>query len=220
MAGFLVFTVNAANAAPPSEDTAAVMAAADRAAVSARADRYARTPVVPPAPVAAATEAAKKVPAKKAPAKKAQRKAPAKRKAPARPAWVKPMASYHLTSCYEYRTDPYPQFHRGIDFANAAGTRIQSVHSGKVIMAGDAGDGYGNKVVVNHRNGTYALYGHASRVAVKVGQSVVAGQTVAYEGSTGDSTGPHLHFEIWKGSEWNRVNPAKFLRAMGVKVGC
>jgi murein DD-endopeptidase MepM/ murein hydrolase activator NlpD len=130
------------------------------------------------------------------------------------------MKSYKLTSCYEYRTDPYPQFHRGMDFANKAGTPIRSVHAGKVIMAGDDGDGYGNKVVIAHGDGTYALYGHGSKVVVKEGHKVRAGQVISHEGSTGDSTGPHLHFEIWKGEHWKRIEPAKFLRAHGVKMGC
>jgi murein DD-endopeptidase MepM/ murein hydrolase activator NlpD len=205
VAGFLFLTVNIANAGPKrpvagefaavGPVAAADRVAADRADAGQRADRTARRAVMAPV------------------------NAPARAKV-VRPSWVKPMQSYKLTSCYEYRTDPYPQFHQGIDFANKAGTAIRAVHAGKVIMSGDNGDGYGNKIVVNHGDGTYALYGHGSRVAVHAGQRVIAGQVVSYEGSTGDSTGPHLHFEIWKGSQWHRIEPASFLRAHGVKVGC
>jgi murein DD-endopeptidase MepM/ murein hydrolase activator NlpD len=200
VAGFLFLTVSVANASPKPAAVGkfavmAQVATADRAEQGLRANRAARTPLNAPTKAAARAKVAI-------------------------PAWVKPMRSYDLTSCYEYRTDPYPQFHQGIDFANVSGTPIRSVHAGKVIMAGDNGDGYGNKVVVNHGDGTYALYGHGSRLAVHDGQKVVAGQVISYEGSSGDSTGPHLHFEIWKGSEWHRIEPAKFLRAHGVKVGC
>jgi murein DD-endopeptidase MepM/ murein hydrolase activator NlpD len=218
VAGFLFLTVSVANAGPQHATdqgpAAATRVAADQGSAPA-------TSVAPDQASIAADRASVAERAKrsavlvKAPARPVKARAV---KAP--PAWVKPMTDYELTSCYEYRTDPYPQFHKGIDFANKAGTPIRSVHAGKVIMAGDDGDGYGKKVVVDHGDGTYALYGHGSRVKVHEGQRVRAGQVIAHEGSSGDSTGPHLHFEIWKGSEWHRVEPAKFLRAHGVKVGC
>lgn len=203
--------------------------AADRSAAAQRADRHDRPTIAPApavkapakapakaAPKPAAKAPAKKVvkaPAKKAPAKKVVRKAPA-------PSWVLPMKSFELTSCYGYRTDPYPQFHQGIDFANAPGTPNRAAHAGTVVMAGDNGDGYGRKVVISHGNGIYTLYGHGEKVLVHVGQHVKAGQPVSLEGATGDVTGPHLHFEVWKGL-WNRLNPGNYLRAHGVHLnGC
>ena len=67
---------------------------------------------------------------------------------------------------------------------------------------------YGNHVVINHNNGYMTLYGHMSRLAVKKGQKVERGQVIGYVGSTGDSTGPHVHYEVWKGREWNHINPS------------
>jgi murein DD-endopeptidase MepM/ murein hydrolase activator NlpD len=203
---------------------------ADRVAAAQRADRHDRPTTAPAAAPAAkpvAPKAAPKPVAKKAAPKPVVKK-PAVKAAPKKvvhkakpaPAWVLPMRSFELTSCYGYRTDPYPQFHQGIDFANVPGTPNRAAHAGTVIMAGDNGDGYGRKVVISHGNNTYTLYGHGERVLVHVGQHVVAGQPVSLEGATGDVTGPHLHFEVWKGL-WNRVNPGNYLRAHGVHLnGC
>jgi murein DD-endopeptidase MepM/ murein hydrolase activator NlpD len=201
-----------AGAAPkPTAATAAGARSADRAAAADRADRSTREAVDAKDSAAQAADAKKK-------AATAKKKAAAHRAATM---WTYPMTKSDVTSCYEYRTDPYPQYHKGIDFANVAGTPLRAAHAGKVIAAGDAGDGYGNKVVINHGNKTWTLYGHASRVAVHAGQHVAAGQIVSYEGSTGDSTGPHLHFEVWKGSQWNQVDPTPFLEKHGLKVkGC
>jgi murein DD-endopeptidase MepM/ murein hydrolase activator NlpD len=127
------------------------------------------------------------------------------------------MGQFAITSCYGYRTDPYPQFHQGLDFANVAGTPELAIAAGTVIMAGNAFDGYGNKVVIQHGPGLYSLYGHASRVLVSVGEHVEPGQAIMLEGATGDVTGPHLHLEIWNGL-WSRMDPAPFLRAHGVPI--
>jgi murein DD-endopeptidase MepM/ murein hydrolase activator NlpD len=133
---------------------------------------------------------------------------------------VLPMAEFTLTSCYGYRTEPYTQFHQGIDFANVEGTPERAAAAGTVIMAGDDGDGYGNKVVIQHDSGLYTLYGHAEQVLVSVGQHVAAGQTISLEGATGDATGPHLHFEVWT-ALWTRIDPAPFLRGKGLTLdGC
>ncbi len=86
--------------------------------------------------------------------------------------------------------------HPGIDIAAAAGTAIAASKSGTVIYAQFNDGGYGNLVVIDHGGGFATAYGHQSRLAVSVGQSVSQGQTIGYEGSTGASTGPHLHFEI------------------------
>jgi len=86
-------------------------------------------------------------------------------------------------------------FHPGIDIAPPFGTPIHAAKSGVVIFAGGAG-GYGNFVLIDHSGGLVTGYAHQSRLAVTQGQSVAQGQVIGYEGSTGDSTGPHLHFEV------------------------
>lgn len=84
-----------------------------------------------------------------------------------------------------------------------------------------AGDGpaYGNAVVIKHANGTYSQYAHLSRIDVKIGQVVATGQHIALSGNTGNSSGPHLHFEIRTTANYgSAIDPASFLRAKGVKV--
>jgi murein DD-endopeptidase MepM/ murein hydrolase activator NlpD len=97
-----------------------------------------------------------------------------------------------LTSYYGWR---WGRMHEGIDIAVGNGTPVVSSAAGTVIVAGWMG-GYGNLVVVDHGNGIATAYGHNTSVAVGVGQSVGQGQVIAYSGSTGHSTGPHVHFEV------------------------
>jgi murein DD-endopeptidase MepM/ murein hydrolase activator NlpD len=97
-----------------------------------------------------------------------------------------------VTSGYGMR---WGRLHEGIDIAAATGTQIWAAASGTVIYAGWLG-GYGNLVVVDHGNGLATAYAHASAILVSVGQSVAQGETVALVGSTGNSSGPHLHFEV------------------------
>jgi len=101
-------------------------------------------------------------------------------------------------------------FHEGIDFPAEAGTPILAAASGKVVYA-EVHPEYGRMVEIDHGNGLVSRYAHASQLAVKEGDLVVAGQRVATVGSTGRSTGPHLHFEV----RLNGVpqNPARFLKA-------
>ena len=95
----------------------------------------------------------------------------------------------------------------GIDIAT--GTPVRAAFSGRVTFAGSLG-GYGLLVKVNHGNGVETRYGHNSKILVKVGQIVEAGQVLARSGNTGVSTGPHVHFEIRKNG--TAVNPASYLR--------
>ena len=97
-----------------------------------------------------------------------------------------------LTSGFGYR---WGRLHEGIDIAVPSGTPVHAAASGTVIVAGWVG-GYGNLVVVDHGNGLATAYGHNTSVAVGVGQSVAQGQVISYSGSTGHSTGPHVHFEV------------------------
>jgi murein DD-endopeptidase MepM/ murein hydrolase activator NlpD len=97
-----------------------------------------------------------------------------------------------VTSGYGYR---WGRLHEGIDIAVPSGTAVHASASGTVIVAGWVG-GYGNLVVVDHGGGIATAYGHNTSVAVGVGQAVAQGQVIAYSGSTGHSTGPHVHFEV------------------------
>jgi murein DD-endopeptidase MepM/ murein hydrolase activator NlpD len=90
----------------------------------------------------------------------------------------------------------YWELHRAIDIANAQGTRIVAADSGYVAITGSSDTGYGKYVVIDHGNGFQTLYSHFSIFYVKTGQSVTKGQLIGLMGSTGNSTGPHLHFEI------------------------
>ena len=98
-----------------------------------------------------------------------------------------------LTSGYGWR---WGRMHKGIDIAAPVGTPVVSAASGKVVTAGWNDGGYGNLVEVQHPDGSVTLYGHNSRILVKVGQAVGQGQQIAEMGSTGFSTGPHSHFEV------------------------
>ncbi|MFE0101473.1 transglycosylase family protein [Streptomyces sp. NPDC059009] len=107
-------------------------------------------------------------------------------------------------------------YHTGVDFPVATGTSVKAVTSGQVVSAGWAGS-YGYEVIIRHGDGRYSQYGHLSALSVKAGQKVVAGQRIARSGSTGNSTGPHLHFEIRTGPAFGAdVDPLAYLRAHGV----
>jgi murein DD-endopeptidase MepM/ murein hydrolase activator NlpD len=103
-----------------------------------------------------------------------------------------------VTSGFGYRTHPVlgtQRLHAGVDFGAATGTPIVAAEAGRVVSAGWRG-GYGNAVIIDHGGGLATLYGHQSRLAVSAGTSVSRGQVIGYVGSTGMSTGPHLHFEL------------------------
>ena len=106
--------------------------------------------------------------------------------------------------------------HQGIDIANDLGTPIYSVMDGTVIAAGPA-RGFGNWVVIKHDGGEVSVYGHMRYYDVSVGQRVTAGQKIASIGSEGQSTGPHLHFEI-KPDGVNQVDPVPWFAAQGIKI--
>ena len=115
--------------------------------------------------------------------------------------WPCPSCTY-ITSRVGYRWHPVSgqwKYHSGLDIGAAYGASIVAADGGTVTIAGVNG-GYGNCVMIDHGNGYYTLYGHMSSIAVSLGQTVSKGSTIGYVGSTGVSTGPHLHFEIRQGT--------------------
>jgi murein DD-endopeptidase MepM/ murein hydrolase activator NlpD len=112
-----------------------------------------------------------------------------------------------ITSNFGYRTHPvlfFRRLHKGMDIGAPHGAPIYAVLDGTVQAAGRAG-GYGNFVKLAHAGGLGSGYGHISRFAVRAGQRVRQGQVIGYVGSTGMSTGPHLHWEVWKNGR--AINP-------------
>lgn len=121
----------------------------------------------------------------------------------------------HITSLFGYRFDPMHrvgetgEYHAGIDIANSADTLIYATADGTVRHAGWS-HGYGQMVVVDHGYGISTLYGHTSKTLVKTGARVQRGQVIAYMGTTGRSTGAHLHYEVWRHGK--PINPQAFLK--------
>ena len=121
-------------------------------------------------------------------------------------------ANYIINSTFGYRSDPVKrgrvEFHAGLDFKGRRGDAVKSTADGKVILAGWF-QGYGKCIRIRHKNNLETLYGHLSKINVKVGQVVNTGQVIGRVGSTGYSTGNHLHYEVRKNGK--PVNPRKFL---------
>lgn len=108
--------------------------------------------------------------------------------------------------------------HTGIDFHAASGTSVHAVGAGTVVEAGWGG-AYGNNVVIKHNDGTYTQYGHMTSLNVSVGEQVTPGQQIGLSGSTGNSSGPHLHFEARTGAQYGSdIDPVAYLRSHGVDV--
>lgn len=108
--------------------------------------------------------------------------------------------------------------HTGIDFHASSGTSVVAVGMGEVVEAGWGG-AYGNNVVIKMHDGTYTQYGHLSSIGVSVGQTVTPGQQIGLSGSTGNTTGPHLHFEARTGADYGSdIDPVAYLRSHGVDV--
>ncbi len=108
--------------------------------------------------------------------------------------------------------------HSGVDFHAASGTSVVAVGSGTVVEAGWGG-AYGNNIVIRMNDGSYTQYGHLSSIGVSVGQRVGSGDQIGLSGSTGNSTGPHLHFEARTSAEYGSdIDPVAYLRGHGVSV--
>ncbi len=123
----------------------------------------------------------------------------------------RPIVKGWTSSYFGKRTDPFTgkiAMHKGMDFAGKEGSGIVAVANGVVTWAGDR-YGYGNLIEINHGNGYTTRYGHNAKLLVKAGDSVEKGQVISLMGSTGRSTGPHVHFEVLKNDR--QINPAKFV---------
>jgi murein DD-endopeptidase MepM/ murein hydrolase activator NlpD len=128
------------------------------------------------------------------------------------------VGAVEFTSGFGVRSDPFlgrPAMHTGLDFRAPTGDPVRATAIGKVVAAGWQG-GYGRMIEIDHGNGLSTRYGHLSEINVKVGDSIKIGQVIGAVGSTGRSTGPHLHYETR--IDGDPVDPQKFLRA-GVRLG-
>jgi murein DD-endopeptidase MepM/ murein hydrolase activator NlpD len=123
----------------------------------------------------------------------------------------RPVLEGYISSYFGERQDPFTghdTVHKGVDFAGAMGASVVAVAAGVVIRA-EGNAGYGNLVEINHGNGYVTRYGHNQRVLVAAGDTVVRGQPIALMGSTGRSTGPHVHFEVLRNGQ--QINPLAFV---------
>jgi murein DD-endopeptidase MepM/ murein hydrolase activator NlpD len=174
------------------------------------------------AAVTAKADAAK---AKAAAAAKAKATAEAKKKAAAKAAadlkariagWETPTTGYVLGAGYHQVGKHWIHTHSGQDFVVPSGTNVRAAHTGTVVTAGWGG-AYGNNIVIKNGTNLYTQYGHLSHIGVHVGEHVITGELIGLSGSTGNSTGPHLHFEVrttpYYGSS---VEPLHFLKEHGV----
>ncbi|MGW7451661.1 M23 family metallopeptidase [Streptomyces sp. NPDC054787] len=137
--------------------------------------------------------------------------------------WDKPLDKYTLSATFGKGGSMWSRKHSGQDFAVPVGTPVKAVAAGVVVKAGPNGGGdgpaYGNAVVIKHANNTYSQYAHLSRIQVRIGQKVAVEQRIALSGNTGNSSGPHLHFEIRTTPNYgSAVNPVAFLRKAGVTI--
>ncbi|MFD5647830.1 peptidoglycan DD-metalloendopeptidase family protein, partial [Streptomyces anulatus] len=127
--------------------------------------------------------------------------------------WSAPLASANVTTQYRASGASWSSgYHTGSDFQAASGTPVLAIGPGTVVSAGNSGS-YGNEVVIKHEDGMYSQYAHQSSLNVSVGQTVTGGQQIGLSGSTGNSTGPHLHFEVRTGPSYGSdVDPIAYLR--------
>ncbi|MGW5662584.1 M23 family metallopeptidase [Streptomyces sp. NPDC003758] len=181
------------------------------------------------AQAAAQKQAAEQKQAEEAARRKAAEKARQEREAKERAAreaerrrlnaFVPPISNSYVSTGYKTGGSLWSSgSHTGIDFHAATGTPVHAVGAGTVVQTGWGG-AYGNQIVIRMNDGTYTQYGHLSSIGVSVGQRVVPGQQIALAGSTGNTTGPHLHFEARTTPEYGSdIDPVAYLRSHGVNV--
>jgi murein DD-endopeptidase MepM/ murein hydrolase activator NlpD len=202
-------------AASLAASAAPVRGTSDGPATAAHAP--ATLPIVPPAGDEAPAKTHPRFEAAPEPVSPAA--APVRRKTRPQPKaqWVHPLPTAEVTSCFGPR---WGRLHAGVDLAAPHGTPIVAAGAGVVVSAGPNG-GYGNAILIDHGDGWLTHYGHLSAIGVQAGQRVKAGQHIGDEGSTGHSTGPHLHFEVHRGAFRNPVEPIAWMREHGVPIpGC
>lgn len=214
MGASVVFGAGAAFAASDTTGAAGTALTATTAADSVAQQAAAQNKAATTAKQDAADKAAA---AKKAAAKKA---ADAKKKASS---WEAPVSDYKLSATYGTGGARWAQKHSGQDFAVPIGTKVEAAHSGTVVKAGPNGGGdgpaYGNAIVIKHSNGKFSQYAHLSKINVNIGQHVKTGEKIALSGNTGNSSGPHLHFEIRTTANYgSAINPVSFLRTVNVTI--
>ncbi|MEW1631658.1 LysM peptidoglycan-binding domain-containing M23 family metallopeptidase [Streptomyces sp. NPDC089173] len=133
--------------------------------------------------------------------------------------WTAPLDNANVTTQYRASGSSWSSgYHTGSDFQAASGTPVKAIGPGTVVSAGWSGS-YGNEVVIQHEDGMYSQYAHQSSLSVSAGQTVTGGQQIGLSGSTGNSTGPHLHFEVRTGPSYGSdVDPVAYLRQHGVSL--
>ena len=120
-----------------------------------------------------------------------------------------------IASAFGWRTNPWPEFHKGLDLEADYGTPVHATAAGTVVSAGWEG-GFGIKVDIDHGNGYHTWYAHLSRATVAAGAQVTKGQPIALSGSTGESTGPHLHYQVMY--QGQPIDPQPFLNGVPAKI--
>ncbi|MFF0484389.1 peptidoglycan DD-metalloendopeptidase family protein [Streptomyces sp. NPDC004435] len=144
--------------------------------------------------------------------------APAAAEPAASSGWVAPVSGGVSTPYRASGSMWSSGYHTGADFIASSGTTVRAVGAGTVVSAGWSG-AYGNEVVIQHADGNYSQYAHLSSLSVSSGQSVSGGQQIGLSGSTGNSTGPHLHFEIRTSPSYGAdIDPLAYLRQHGVSI--
>ncbi|MEU1530679.1 M23 family metallopeptidase [Streptomyces fagopyri] len=196
-------TIGDTVAAQIDAQAAAQQRAADEAAAREKAEQAARKRAV--------EEARKERAAKERAARAAERKR--------LNTFVLPIPGSYVSTGYKAGGSLWSSgSHTGVDFHAASGTPVHAVGSGTVVAAGWGG-AYGNQVVLRMHDGTYTMYGHLSSIGVAVGQTVTPGGVLGLSGATGNTTGPHLHFEARTTAEYGSdIDPVAYLRSHGVNV--
>ncbi|MCZ2526405.1 peptidoglycan DD-metalloendopeptidase family protein [Streptomyces sp. HB2AG] len=148
-----------------------------------------------------------------------KQKAAAAKEAPASSGWTAPVSGYASGTAYGVSGPHWASgHHTGQDFAVPTGTSVRAVTDGTVVAAGWGGS-YGYQVVLRHADGKYTQYAHLSSISVRTGERVTGGRQIGRSGSTGNSTGPHLHFEVRTGPGYGSdIDPRAYLRQHGVTL--
>jgi murein DD-endopeptidase MepM/ murein hydrolase activator NlpD len=129
---------------------------------------------------------------------------------------IDPVDGAEVVGCFCYRTYPDVEFHKGVDLGAGYGETVRAAAAGTVVAAGWDSGGYGIKVDIDHGNGYHTWYAHLSHADVAIGQHVYKGQSIAEVGSTGFSTGPHLHYQVMLNG--SAVDPTPFLHGVPSNV--